>query len=286
MEYSFQVAQPDSHYRVKVEPSAVYVAYTGTFLVDPGSADVVQMTITTGDLPLATGLCMSTTAMDFARVRIGDGQFLLAKQARERFVYPNAEETQNTIGFTNCREFRGNSTVTFFAGAASEAVADDSAKHGAANARSLPDGLAFSLELTAAIATGTAAAGDPFAAKLAGPIRDGRKVLAPAGTVVEGHLTRVQSFFRPLEVLIALRPEALWIGGAKVPVSATRDWTPVVAESRRKGQKSVEIFMPLAGEGNSGVFRFSGGQVVVPSGFRSEWKTVSEDVPGKARPKR
>ncbi len=222
MEYSFEVAKSASHYKLKLQHSWVYVPYTGTFQVDPEKADVVNMTITTGDVPLATGICMSATTMDFARVQIGDGQFLLPRETRQRFVYPNAEETENKTGFTNCREFRGESTVTLAPD--SEPVTNDFPKSASPKVSSMPSGLRFSFGLTAPIQTDTAAAaGDPFSARLVDAIRDGRgKVLAPRGTVVEGHLLRVQNFFLHPEVVVVLKPEGLRIHGDRVPLSAER----------------------------------------------------------------
>ena len=160
----------------------------------------------------------------------------------------------------------------------SESVTNEHPKSASAKVFSLPTGLPFSFGLTAPIQTDTAAAGDPFSAKLIDAIRDGRgKVLAPKGTVVEGHLLRVQSFVRHPEVVVVLKPEALWIHGARVPVSVERDWTRALAEGRKKGKKGVEILLPLRGEDNSGVFRFSGEHVTVPNGYRSEWRTGSAD---------
>ena len=273
MEYSFQVAKSVSHYSMKADNSWVRIAYSGTFQVDAETADMVRITMTTGEVPLAAGVCMSTTTMNVTRVQIGDGQFLLPKQARQRFIYPNAEETENTTGFTNCREFRGESTVTF---SPDSEPTKEGTKSASAKVLSLPTGLPFSLDLTASIQTDTATAGDPFSAKLVAVIRDVRgKLLAPKGTAVEGHLLRVQSFVRPPEVVVVLKPEALWIRGARVTFAVERDWTRVLAEGRKKGKKGVEILLPLRGEDNSGVFRFSGEHVTVPNGYRSEWRTGS-----------
>ena len=273
LEYSFQVAQADSHYSMKADNSWLRIAYSGTFQVDAETADVVRMTITTGDLPPATGACRSVTTMDLTRVQIGNGQFLLPRQTRQRFVSPNAEETENTARFTNCREFRGESTVSFSPD--SGATTNEPGKSTAANVLSLPVNLTFSLELTASIPTDTAAAGDAFSAKLAAALRDDKgKLLAPKGAVVEGHLLRVQSYFRPPEVVVVLKPEALWVRGVRVPLSVEMNWRRVIAEGRKKGKKGLEILLPLRGEENSGVFRFSGEHVTVPAGFRSEWRTV------------
>jgi hypothetical protein len=273
MEYSFQVSQADSHYTMKADNSWLHIAYSGTFQVDAETADVVRMTIATGDLPPATGTCRSTTTMDLTRVQIGNGQFLLPGQARQRFISPNAEETENTARFMNCREFRGESTVSFSPD--SGPASAEPGKSTAAKVLSLPVGLTFSFELAASIPTDTAAAGDAFSAKLTAALRDDRgKLLAPKGALVEGHLLRVQSFFRPLEVVVVLKPEALWIRSVRVPLRVERDWRRVMAEERKKGKKSLDILLPLRGEDNSGVFRFPGEHVTVPTGFRSEWRTV------------
>jgi hypothetical protein len=274
MEYSFRVAQSDSHYTMKADNSWLRVAYSGTFQVDAETADMVRMTITTGDLPPATGVCSSTTTMDLTRVRIGAGQFLLPRQTRQRFISPNAEETENTSHFTDCREFRGESTVKFSPD--SEAAITEGGQSASAKTLSLPIDLTFSFELTASIPTDTAAAGDSFSAKLVSALRDTKgKLLAPKGAVVEGHLLRVQSFFRQPEVMVVLKPEALWIRSVRVPLSVERDWRRVMAEKgQKKGKKGLEILLPLRGEDHSGAFRFPGEHITVPSGFRSDWRTV------------
>jgi len=269
---------------MKADRSFVAVAYMGTFRVDPETADVISMTIITGDLPLATLTCQTTTTMDFTRVQIGEAQFLLPKQARQHFIYPDAEEVENTTSFTNCREFRGKSTVTYSPAAL---PMSEAAKAVSTQLPWLPPGLRFSLVLTAAIPTGAAAAGDPFSAKLADALRDAKgKVLAPKGALVEGRLMRVQCYRRPPESIIVLKPEKLWVRGAAVPLSAARDWTLVLTDRARQGKKGIEILVPLRGEDNSGVFRFSGDPFTVPAGFRSEWRTVSSSTTDTLAPNR
>ena len=272
MEYSFQVAQPDSHYKVKLNADWTYVPYSGSFQVDPESGDVQSMTITTGASPPATGMCRSTTTLDFVRVRIGDEQFMLPGHARQRFVYPTVEETENTTAFTNCREFRGESTVSF--SPEEPAVPGATKRASTAAEAAIPRGLPFTLELSAPIPTDTAAAGDPFTAKLSDALRDDRnKLLAPKGSLVGGRLLRVQIFARPAESLVVLQPEYIQTRNGRLALSAVRDWTYVIAQQRR-GRRGVQILMPLPGEDNSGVFRFPGEHIVVPAKFRSDWKTA------------
>ncbi len=280
MEYSFRVEKPDSHYGMRLYDAWVFIPYSGTLRVDPESADLVGMTVTSGETPPATGLCLITTTMDFAKVQIGGGRFLLPERTSQHFVYPNIQEAENTTAFTNCREFRGESTVNF---SPEKSAAVDGAISGSAKEFALPRGLPFSIQLTTPIQSGTAAAGDPFSAKLVDALRDDDgKLLARKGTLVEGRLLRVQSFVSPPEVVVVLRPEALRIGGARVPLTAVQDWTYVMAQKRRQG-RGLEIALPLRGEKYSGAFHFSGEQVTVPAGFRSDWKTVVAGAPVTSR---
>lgn len=273
MEYSFQVSKSDSHYKVKLDDSWVNTAYSGTFQVDPETDDLVRMTVETSELPPATGECQTTTAMEFGMVQIGAAQFLLPRQSRQRFVNPTGEEADNITEFTNCREYRGESTVTFLQGP--EPLPAGRTRSAQAKPPALPVGSRFWFELTTPIQSDTAAAGDAFAGKLVQPLRGAmNQVLAPKGTVVEGHLMRVQSFRTPPDVVVVFRPEAMEIKGSRVPLTAVPDWQRVLAERRRNGSKGMEIILPMQGEENSGVFRFSGEHVLVPKGFQSEWRTV------------
>jgi hypothetical protein len=94
------------------------------------------------------------------------------------------------------------------------------------------------------------------------------RVLAPGGSIVEGRLRRVESIVSPKQVYVALAPGTLWIGNERVALAATRDWTKVSHGT------PVSFLLPMPGEEPSGVFPFPGQHVVVPAGFRSDWRTV------------
>ena len=284
IEYSFQVTAAGSHYKVRAGDSWFYIAYSGTIQVDPETDEVVRLTVRTGDLPEAANSCQTLTSLDFGTAHIGGVDFPLPTRSRQRFVLPDGEEVENSTTFANCREYKGESTITFdeTAPAADETppAADRTPRDARSPApsprRSVPENRRFTLELTAPIQTDTVAAGDPFTARLATPLRDAKgKLLAPAGTSVAGRLVRVENFHQsPQEVILALKPETLNIKGAKVPLAAVRDWSQIVAAARNSRKKGVKILLPLKGEEHAGVFQFPGEHPVVKKGFRSDWRTV------------
>ena len=224
MEYSFRVNPSDSHYRVKLDESWLFTAYSGTFQLDPKTEEVVRMNLHEDDLPEAAHYCTTLTSLNFRETEIANIKLVLADRAVQRYVYGDGEEIENTTTFANCREYLGESKISFSQDS-DPAQAGTKKRGKPERLASVPAGLRFVLTLAAPIETGTAAAGDPIAGKLVEPLRDGtQKVLAQAGSLVEGHLLRVQSVrFPRAETIIVVKPETVEINGSKVPLSAARD---------------------------------------------------------------
>ena len=272
-EYSFQVPMPESHYKVKVGKSWAYTGYSGTIQVDPETDELVGLRVETAELSPATGECLSVSNLEFGIVQIGDAPFLLPKLSHQRFVSPTGDEVENTTEFANCREYRGESTVSF---EEPSPMAGNPTLSTPEKTIAVPGGSRFSFELTQPISGDGAAAGDRFMGRLIQPLRDMRqKVLAPKGTLVEGRLLRVESFHKPPEVVVVLRPDALEINGSKVPVTAVVDRSQVMMKARIEDRKKMVFSLPQPGEEHSGLFRFRGEHARIPKGFQSDWLVVS-----------
>ena len=115
MEYSFHVTPANSSYKVEIFGSEANAGYSGTVLADPVTGDVVRLTADATEFPAAANTCEISTNLALQRVKIGGGEFLLPAQARERYVVTHGEETQSTTTFANCREYVGESSVSFTA---------------------------------------------------------------------------------------------------------------------------------------------------------------------------
>ena len=281
LEYSIEVPKSDSHYLVRLGESWVPIGYSGTFQLNSETGEVVRMTIQTAELPALTGQCTAITNLDFGMTTIGGSQFMMPARASQRFVARDNHEVTNDIAIADCREYRGESTISF---PGEPQLPMNRAETPVKNSLPLPDDLHFTLELTTPIRSDTAAAGDSFAGRLTRPLRDAKhKVLAPAGSVVEGRLLRVECFHTPpLEVIMVLKLRTLEVNGAKVPLAAVRDWKLALAAggNRRKGWR---VALPLQGEQPAAAFEFAGEHVVLKRGMRSDWRTVSSGEVGKER---
>jgi len=276
MEYSFDVPPEHSSYKVKYSGSLVSSGYSGTVVVDPNTDDVVHLTVDTNELPVMN-TCQISTNLDLNRVKIGDSEFLLPARVRQRYVTTTGEEIENTTTFAQCREYSGTSSVSF--GEPEPSIARSRQIAAPAPLR-VPASQRFTFELTAPIASLTAAAGDVFFGRLLTPLRaERRKKPIPAGSLVEGRLLRVERHHvAPAFTIIVLQVQRVDVADSEFAMTAVRDRSRELARPR-KGRVRVEIPLPLPSEKNAGVFRFDGDQAVVPRGFRADWRTADAGPP-------
>jgi len=274
LEYRYRVSAEASRYRVKTGATWQTVPYDGTFWLDAESLDLRRFTVEAGSLPPATSMCQLQSALDYQRVRIGDGDVLLPRQGRLTIVMDDARETSNLTTFADCREYQTESALHFDAGSDVDSVI---AKPVVREALALPIGLPAVLALTAPIDTGTAAAGDPVSAKVMKPVlRPGaRDVLIPAGAIVRGRLTRVERHLMPQPYfLIAMSFNRLVRGDVSSPFAAKYDSSKELAQelgaelrSRARGLEFWDV----------GTFLFPSSKptFVLPAGYESKWATLA-----------
>jgi hypothetical protein len=274
-EYSFHVSKEESHYRVKTPGDWVTTGYTGTLLVDPETAELVRLGIRTDELPPATTLCESQSTLEFGMVRLSTQDYLLPRVTHQHFLARDGSEHRNTITFSACREYLGESVVSFDG---HPPVAEPDA-HSAATPPEIPAGLPVSIELTTALDP-ESAAGDRLQGRLlrdvADPVR--HAVVLPEGARVEGRLMRVEVHHpAPPEFSIALRWETVEIDGVKLPLSLRPSRQVSVAGAAAKGMlhpRGILIELPRPGEERYQTYHFPGSRVALYSGFRTEWLTA------------
>lgn len=270
-EYSYRVPVEESNYRVKAGGEWVPTGYTGTLWVDVKTAELVRLAVRTDELSPASGTCETHTTLDYNMVQLGKIEYILPKLTRQRFIGRDGGEAENRLEFAGCREYRGESTVTFGGGIADLRQADSGPRVAAA---SFPPGLPVSVDLTSTIHATRAAAGDMIHGRLATPIG----TAVPVGAALEGRLMRVETRHgsRP-EVLIALRWETIELNGIKAPIALRPDRRLAdlkIGDRVALARRGVEIELPPPSDLLHGLYHFPGHQVVVESGFRTQWTTV------------
>ena len=277
-EYSFDVSETNSHYQVRAEKVWLNTGYTGTLLADPATSDLVQLNLRTQELPKSTNTCEVNTTLNYSSVRLNDGDYILPSLVRERFINHNGSEAANAITFSNCREFRAESTLRF----------DGSSEHSPAsvsagpNPLDLPASLPVTIELTSSIDVDHAGAGDMITGRLAAPILDAQKknVLIPKGALLEGRLMRVElRYEKTTDLGIALRWDTVELNGEKRPISLLPDWhtaSPKLSEENSLKGRTMTFELPRQTEGRYASYHFANhSHGVIAAGLLGNWYTTS-----------
>jgi len=266
------------------------IAYHGTFLVDPETAELLRLSIRTSQLPTETGACELSQSLDYGRVSLNGSDFLLPTEARVSLIHTDETEAENRIKYSACHEFRGEATVRY---EPAPAAVPPASHEQSVRALALPPGLPFRLAFTERIDTATAAAGDSIRAKLTTAIRDqSSKVLVPEGSAVTGRIMSIRRFYPasrkqtgdarepkrqypPWELTVSL--ETLEVDGVAHPFKAAFD-ARVQRFAKVTGMLSrqVEIgSLDRLQDPDAGIFDFwnENPGYVVESGMESSWLT-------------
>lgn len=260
--YSYRVPRLSSHYLIKTGSDWTQTGFDGVFSIDSNSLDLRRLVVDANEMPPETGACEVVTTVDYQRVKVGAGEFLLPIRSSMRMVAMDATESQTSAIYSGCREYHGEATIRFDDGEAPGDV------QGAADPRApLPAGLSLSLALTSPIDTDTAA--DIVTARLRGPVRLSKEVLAPAGATVVGRIVQMRHWIeKPPHFTISLMLEKLEVGGVATPLYARRQ--PV--------GESTSIVLPPLGQSRlvaAFVFPANQSRYIVPAGYQMNWVTVS-----------
>jgi len=158
--FAFNVPLEKSHYRNSTDGPERTTGYHGSFLVNPATAELRRLTVVADEFPANEAACRVEDTMDYHRVKIGNGDFLLPEAATMDVLFNEGIESINEIGYSDCHEYAGESTIRFEDDAAAPAASPKSeTTQPVAPARQLPPGLRFRIGLTSPIHSETAAAG-------------------------------------------------------------------------------------------------------------------------------
>jgi len=198
--FNFRVPLLYSGYHLKVTEREAVVGYHGSFWADPETLDLLRLEVFADDIPPRLGLAASSTATNYKRARIGASEFVLPESSDLILTELNGIEHRNRTRFHDCRQYSGESVLTF---------ADPSPREPALVQKDrgrieLPDDLVSEFSLITPIDSQTSAVGDAVQARLYRAIKVDGRVTAPKSALLNGRITRLQKAGHYYVISIAL----------------------------------------------------------------------------------
>jgi hypothetical protein len=280
LRYRYRIPLERSGYRVRAVDGWVITPYSGTFDIDAASLELLRMTVDTPELPAETLLCNAHSSLEYARFRIGDGDFLLPSVSQLHLVNRGATETKSASAFSECKEYRVESVLHIDGDEESGAGAPSAAVKAAP---ALPEGVRLTMRLSAMIDTDTAAAGDAVSATVTNAVRDPatKAVLYAAGATARGRISLMEHWSgQTPRFLIAIRWESISSGAQTSPFTAIVDHTGDYANAavrRQAGRPGPLLGRRTAPPGPPDAFTFltDNKRYVIPARYDMRWVTVT-----------
>ncbi|MGB7759920.1 MAG: hypothetical protein WBL61_08830 [Bryobacteraceae bacterium] len=111
--YDFRLKQEESALKLEIGSISEIVAAKGSFWFDPVSLDLIRLEVYGDHLPADLNLDEAVTRTDYARTHIGDSDALLPKRSEMTMTSFYGPIYRDVIEFSQCREYRAESTVNF-----------------------------------------------------------------------------------------------------------------------------------------------------------------------------
>jgi hypothetical protein len=188
--FDYNVSQMLSGYRIRVAAASAIVGFHGLFYADPATFDVERVEVIADDLPPELLLSLVDDKIDYAMTRIGESDFLLPSESELTMTDLNGSANRNHVKFTSCRQFSGESVLTFDEAPASKPdVAPLPVRE-----FDVPVGLEVPLVLNEQIDLNSAAIGDPVHAHLEHDVKQKGRIVIPKGATATGRITRLEKY--------------------------------------------------------------------------------------------
>jgi hypothetical protein len=188
--WRFDVAQLHSGYKLTVADKSgnmqeAVVGYHGEILIEEASLDLVKLSYTAEEIPPHLGIRSTADTISYERLKIGDLEYLLPVMSDLNITDLDGATSRNRTRFHNCRQYSGESLISF----------DEPPAEGAPAASPpqpippLPPGLTMEADLAEAIVH-PITVGAPIEFILSRPARRKGVTYLPKQAIVHGRLIR------------------------------------------------------------------------------------------------
>lgn len=277
--YDYVVSLPYSTYFLKGRAGGAIIPFHGSFSVDASSLELIRLSIIGDAIAASSGICSAETDLDYQLVRISGQQSLLPSSFVMKVQSDPDVYTVNRNQYTQCREFRGESTLLFTPATAAAPVTT----HAVVD-QALPAGITLKASLDNMVDDKNSYMGDAVEASLAEPVPlPGTNKTIPAGATLHGVISQMEEHLEGLEYwLVGIKFERLNSGQDSYVLNA---W-PLPGGYKNVGSKfgtDRVLTDQSAQAAQHGFWFMDGSHFKLPKRFTRYWRTqeLTKDSPSE-----
>ena len=185
MEYRYTVTRARSTFSLRHGDVEAKVGYGGSFFVDPDTDELMRLEVRANDIPAELGIPEEEEILDYQRVRLGDGDFLLPKGSEMRMASNDGSMSLNKTTFSACRQYSTESTLIFGDPSDPSGLPALAAPN---EVRDVPVGLKMDVRVVTPLLWTKSAVGDAVTAVVRRDVKVQKQVIIPKGSQLKGRL--------------------------------------------------------------------------------------------------
>jgi hypothetical protein len=210
--------------------------------------------------------------------------------ARQSMAERNGDEYENTIVFSRCREYRGESSLRFDNGDGARSAQDSPPRQPPVSTRPVPPGVPVDAVLSAGLEWGKQQTGDEIEAVVTRDARFKGSTVVPEGARLRGRIVELKKVTGKSEgYLVGLVFHEAVAGNRTIPLHMVLEALPGMPKGARRGIAAIvhgenARFRTMERTSISGspmrvggFFQALGPQLDVPKGLEMRWVTVESE---------
>lgn len=280
--YDFHLTPEESHWEIRANGATEIVAAQGSFWFDPASLDLIRLDVRGAALPYSLRLEDAGFQTYYARMRIGDSNALLPKRSEMTLTHFTGEAGRDVTEFSNCHEYRTESTISFDA---PPATLPEVPKPQIREVE-LPAGLLVPIELESAIDSKTASVGDTLHAQVVQEVRYKDDLAIPRGARTIGHLSKLIRGTGQVRFAVGIEfSEIEWEGTRAAFYAELVDLDRKSAGAHRPITYYANKVVIDAEKPGTGTFYLDAAAFRIPPGFHMIWRTLARPAGAAQQPR-
>lgn len=268
--FYYQVPRESSQYQISNSKKRWIVPYHGKFSGSGTNYELTSLQLIADEMPPESNICSVGSEVEYQLVNMAGKGSLIPKMYVLDIDSGDHVHTVSRSDYTQCREFRGESTLSFDVNDNAAAQQQTPVVHD----EWLPTGTTLRIRLRTPVDDRTSFTGDPVEGTLVDPVKvKGSHITIPKDAVLYGVITQLEAYTEPFKHYLAgIRFQRLTFG----PNSFLLDATPRSSNADRRwlyeayrGQIPPNIVADL----DQGIFVWTSNHFHKDQHFTADWKT-------------